>query len=182
MIERIKELFFGTPHKREIIGRIRNHELSPNSYLASLSELDKKRVSDFIDFASDLDQSIGVGIAVTAVGNTVIPQAQRQQTAKYIDLRILNEAFPQTEKRTAAVQGINGAVSGYLLQTRSDFTIHDPMVFVTVYPDGLPIHISISGVSDDDMDTFLKKKREQDANFVLLYQSPQSTLQNPTGN
>lgn len=209
MIESFKERFLRkTPQGRpDVMGSLRNlvgdprssNELTYDEYLASLSEVDKAKVIGFIDYTKKISQSLGVGLAITAVGSTVRQEAERHHAPEDIDLRVLNTASPESQERTAAIEKIKDAVRDYFrgkhipidennctVSTRMvwgssdgkkkellpflDWYNNDPS-FIAKYPEGLPLQVSISGVDNYDMSTYLRKEREHNARFALLHQT-----------
>lgn len=208
MIESFKERFLRkTPQGRpDVMSILRNligdprssNELPHDEYLASLSEIDKAKVISFIDYTKTLGQSLGVGLAITAVGSTVKQEAERHHIPEDIDLRVLNTASPESQERTVAIERIKDVVRDYFrgkyipideenctvctrmvwgssggkeeLLPFADWYNNDPS-FIAKYPEGLPLQISISGVNNYDMRTYLRKEREHNARFALLYQT-----------
>lgn len=208
MIESSKERFLRkTPQGQpDVMGSLRNfvgdprsnNELTYDEYLASLSEVDKAKVIGFIDYTKTLGQSLGVGLAITAVGSTLRQAAERHHMPEDIDLRVLNTASPESQERTVAIERIKDAVRDYFrgkhipideqnctVSTRMvwgssgdkkellpfvDWYNNDPS-FIAKYPEGLPLQISISGVDNYDMSTYLRKEREHNTRFALLHQT-----------
>jgi len=184
----------------DVMGILRNrsNELTTFEYLASLSEVDKVKVIGFVDYIKTLGRPLGVGLAITAVGSTVRQEAERHHVPEDIDLRVLNTASPGSQERTVAIERIKDAVRDYFreknipideqyctVSTRMvcsssgdkeellpyvDWYNNDPS-FIAKFPEGLPLQISISGVDNYDMSTYLRKERENNARFALLHQT-----------
>ncbi len=137
--------------------------------------------------------------AVIAVGSTTRPEAGRHHPAEDIDLRILNSAPSKgTNLREHMVDYIEDSVRGYLQSSGIDFqefaytslrqmgwakepglkvlrpyfyvdTSTEPS-FLANYPDGLPLHLSVSGVEGWPTMDYLKAEREHNQYFALLYE------------
>ncbi len=183
---------------QNLLGEPRSaNELSRETYLASLSEHDRAHVADFLTYASELRALLNeVGLAVTVVGSSTRPESERHHPIEDIDLRILNSAPPGSEQRQQVVESIKNSIRAHLqtmgmkfeednvtvssIMVRStsgsgqrelepflDWYNDDPS-FVVKYPEGLPLHISISGLYNLDLDRYLRKEREHNGRFALL--------------
>lgn len=220
MLEQLRERFLRrTPQDRvDVVATAQNlfgeprsaNELTPENYLASLSEQDRAHVVSFLSYASALRASLNdVGLAVTAVGSSVKPESERHHPVGDIDLRFLNSAPPEGELRQHTVGFIRDSIRTHLQATGVEFEENDATVssrmvegsssgwqedpqtgekkwveqkgllpfvdwynddpsFIVKYPEGLPLQLSISGVDNWDLDTYLRKEREHNAHFVLL--------------
>lgn len=172
---------------------VSSNELNPIIYLESLSPEDNNHVRDFLGFIYNNFYYWGSGeVAVIAVGSTVRPEAQRHHSPEDIDLRILNTISPPKTKQRG-VDYIKDTIRFYLQTKKIEFeehksTVENRMVpnsrnelvsyvdwyntdpsFVAKYPSGLPLHISIAGVESWDIETYLRKERENNAHFTVLY-------------
>lgn len=133
MAERLERRYIRrTPQGRlDFVGTLRHivveprsdNELTPEVYLQTLSEKDRRHVTSFIDFARSLDQSLqNVRLAVTAVGSTVRPESLRHHPPEDIDLRVLNSATAGSEERVKTIAFLrDGAIPGYLKNSGVDF-------------------------------------------------------------
>lgn len=165
------------------------YELTPEAYLERLSPADRANVQEIVDLAGTLRGTLGVRVGVLAVGSTVRPPEQNFRPIGDIDLRVLNSAPADSEERKAAVEGIRRVTRGYLTgrgikfreedvtvsQARKsawiDFYNDDPSFETTPrLPDGqeLPLHISVSGVDNGDLDWYVGVHRKGDSPFVVL--------------
>lgn len=175
------------------------HELTPDAYLQTLGEQDRAHVTSFMDFARTLhDVKPGVRVAVTAVGSTVRPESERHHPAEDIDLRVLNSLPAGTAERAEVVAEIQERVKDFLsgngaeiedadhtVSTRMvresrgglvpfvDWYNNDPSV-VARFDEGLPIQVSISGVDNFDLDSYLQKERRHNGHFAVLVEPQQS--------
>lgn len=164
-------------------------ELTPEAYLERLSPVDRANVTEIVDLASTLRGVAGVRIGVLAVGSTVRPPEQNFRPIRDIDLRVLNSAPADSEERKAAVEAIRRVVRGCLTGRGVKFREEDATIiqarksewidlyncdpsFITTpqLPDGqeLPLHISISGVDNGDLDWYVGAHRKGDSHFVVL--------------
>lgn len=180
---------------RNLVQPTSTHELPPETYLATLTAQDREHIQDFLTFT----RSLGVNLrerqlAVIAVGSSVRPESQRYHPIRDIDLRILNNTPVNIKERQRTVEFITDFVRDYLKKTRMEFeenktTVSQRMVlstqrelvpyvdwynrdpsFKVSYPEGLPLHISISGPDNWDLETYLRRERQHNACFSLLYQ------------
>lgn len=121
-----------TPKDRlDVVGTLRHivveprsdNELTPDRYLQTLGEQDRKHVTSFIDFTRSLDQSLqNVRLAVTAVGSTVRPESLRHHPPRDIDLRVLHSAPTKSEERAKTIALLrDSAIPGYLRNSGVDF-------------------------------------------------------------
>lgn len=176
------------------------NELTTSAYLETLNEQDRAHVQDFLSYAEVLHQSLnGVDLAVTAAGSSVRSEAQRHQPMGDIDLRVLNSAPVNSELRQNTVDFIRDSIRGYLQSTGVkfeedkateetnwvkesrgdmvpflDWYNNDPS-FTVNYPEGHPLHFSISGVDNFDLQKYLRIEREHNGYFVVLYTPTQTT-------
>jgi hypothetical protein len=132
MIEKLKGIFTKEPSTRvDLVTKLQvDRELTPDKYLATLDAQDRNNVQKIIKFAADLDKLTGVGIAITAVGSTVFPEAERHHPSDDIDLRILNSAKTNTKERLTTIHKIQNAIRGYLNINEIIFT-EDTCTFST---------------------------------------------------
>lgn len=174
------------------------NELAPQSYLDTLAEQDRAHVQDFLTYARVLHQSLNrVGLAVTAVGSSVRPEAQRHNPVGDIDLRVLNSTPANSDLRQEVVGVIRDSVRSHLQTTGAEFEednatvetrwvkesrgglvpfvdwYNDDPSFVVKHQDGLPIQISISGLNNYDLDTYLRREREHNGHLAVLFDSRQ---------
>jgi hypothetical protein len=102
---------------------------------------------------------------------------------------------PGSDERKLAITRIKNRIRGYLLEnqipfTESGSTVKEQMVkttkgdyvaylydaynndpsFVAEFADGLPVHISFSGLNNFDTVRYLKAERKHHSNFSVLYQ------------
>ncbi len=131
---------------------------------------------------------------MTAVGSSVRAEVKRHHPMEDIDLRILNSAPVNSQLRQHTIDLIRDSVKDYLqaigvefeedsatVSTRwvresrgglvpfVDWYNNDPS-FTVKYPEGHPLQISISGVDNFDLETYLRKEQEYaSGTFVVLY-------------
>lgn len=182
---------------QNLVGEPRSaNELTPQSYLESLGEQDRTHVQQFLTYARALHQSLnGVEVAVTAVGSSVRTETERHHPVGDIDLRVLNSAPVNSELRQHVVGFIRDSVRSHLQATgaeleEDDATVSSRMVresrggsvpfvdwynndpsFTVRYPEGLPLQVSISGADNYDLGTYLRKEREHNGHFAVLFDS-----------
>jgi len=196
-MERFRGKFnFDSFRNRESMGI---NELSIEAYLENLTEQDRENVQRFLTLAEELDEDLPFfRIAVTAVGSTTFPEEKRLQPPEDIDLRILNSAPENSLERETAILELQGSMRKQLMEQKLGFTEdhstgfkrivegysggkkellpfvdyynNDPS-FTVQFPEGLPFHISLSGVDNYNLDSYLKKERKDNGHFALLYKS-----------
>ncbi len=186
VFKRLTELF---PEVERVVPRPSN-EVPPEQYLSTLADVDKRKVEDFLGYARTLSAALGnIRIGVNAVGSTVRPPDQNFRPIGDIDLRILNSAPHDSPERTSAVAAIRDGLRGYLVQQGTDFREEDCTItqarkseyidfynddpsFKTLPNDGLPLHISISGVDNPDLDAYMKLEGTEGFYYSPLYSEP----------
>lgn len=168
-------------------GTIPTNEVPAERYLATLSDIDRHQVLDFLAFVPTLSATVGkVRLGVNAVGSTVRPPEENFRPIDDIDLRILNSAPKDSEERKEVVATLRNTVRDYLdqrgvkylerdetvTQARKSAFIHfynDDPSFLTQPEAGLPLHFSISGADNPDLDEYLKEERRQGFHYSPLY-------------
>ena len=197
MLERLKSSFSKAEpasHKsspEEVWGS----ELRTEAYLDSLDEGSRRKVDEFSNYLHNLQDQLGdVRIALTAVGSSTVSKERRHHPVGDVDLRILNSAPPDSMDRSRAVLTIREGVRGYLMKNGDQFveessTSEERLIkrreggrdtlipFVDWYnddpsflvqSDGLPLHISISGVDNYELDRYLGLESKKRTSAVLL--------------
>ena len=170
------------------------NEVSPVKYLNSLAEVDRRHVLEFLVFASHLATRIEPRIAINAVGSTVRPPDQNFRPIGDIDLRILNSAPTGSDERRRAVEVMRTAIRDWLEQKGIKFEERDATVtqarhsdyvdfynddpsFLTEPTQGLPLHLSISGVPNYDLDEHLRQERRRGLYYSPLFPTSVLSLQ-----
>ncbi len=196
-MERLKGIVTGDAFKnKEPRSR---YELSAEEYLKALTEQDRENMQSILSFTESLDQKLPYArIAITAVGSTMYPKEQRHHPAEDIDLRILNSAPVNSLEREDTILELQDAIRNHLTEQELDYTEDDRTVstkliegysggekelvpftdydnsdlsFTVQFPQGLPFHISLSGLNNIDLDSYLEAERKNNGHFALLYQS-----------
>lgn len=194
-LDRLKSVFFRT--RQEHLGE---HEISATDYMASLAVEDRQRIVDFLSVTSIFKTTLNAEtrIGILAVGSSLRPEALRYHPVRDLDLRILNSAPSDSEERKQVIVKLQEGIRCHLLAAGTPFeekdhtlevrTVksnhglvdwqdwynNDPSFEVTA-KNGHPLHLSISGVGNYDLDTYVRKNRESKGYFsVLLYNRPQT--------
>jgi len=197
MLERLKSTFSkAEPASLKVSSKEGwDSELRTEAYLDSLDEISRRKVDEFSDFSRRLqDQLRAVQIAVTAVGSSTVSEERRHHPVEDVDLRILNSAPPHSMDRSSAILSIREGVRGYLMKNGDQFvednsTLEERLIkgkvggrdtlipFVSWYNDdpsflvqgeGLPLHISISGIDNYELDRYLGLESKKWTSAVLL--------------
>jgi hypothetical protein len=185
-LDRLKKFFHRTKE---------TPEMKMEKYLSTLAPVDRAQVEELLTFTQKLQEDVGdISIAVEAFGSTTRPPEKRHHPPKDIDIRILNSAPTNTLEREEAVQLISEAVLIFLTENKKDFTPsshswdrtfakstdgqlvefidysnNDPS-FEIKTPDGLPLHICISGIDRLPLKKHLRLEGVHKTGAVVLQQ------------
>lgn len=161
-------------------------EKSRTDYLANLSEFDRLHVLHFLGFIMGLQTMFpDTDIAVIAVGSSTKPKTKRKDPINDLDFRILNSEATNSNTRQSIIACIQTAIHGYLEENQIPFdysentrTINhvtgwvdwynnDPS-FITKQDQGLPLHISVSGLNNPPLRKYLRKEKFHRTSSVIL--------------
>lgn len=129
---------------------------------------------------------------VIAVGSTVRPENKRTHYPKDIDLRVVSNTPDSHHSRAASISFVREALIGEFQKSAIRYEEFEPTAnnypaettdhkvadwisndkddhsFVVRFRRGLPVHVSISGMSQPDTDSHLMEERRRGGHFSIL--------------